>query len=95
MAQNQDTDRCTTSDWNGIQLLSLRDHEVNVRQQARMAIFQSKQHRSRLFQLIEVLNITLATVRSVLCLRSIKFSLMNSRLRLAFHLRMTNFCMTR
>ena len=38
-----------------------------------MAIFQSKQHRSRVFQLIEVLNITLATVSLVLCLIFAKF----------------------
>jgi hypothetical protein len=49
-----------------------------------MAIFQSKQHRSRVFQLIEVLNITLATVSLVLCLRSVNFTLMRSRLRPAF-----------
>lgn len=83
------------SDWNGIQLLSLADHEINIRQQVRMAIFQSKQHRSRVFQLIEVLNITLATVSLVLCLRSVNFTLMRSRSRPAFQIQMTNHRMTR
>ena len=83
------------SDWNGIQLLSLADHEINIRQQVRMAIFQSKQLRSRVFQLIEVLNITIATVSSVFCLRSINFTLLRSRLRPAFQIQMTNHCMTR
>ena len=83
------------SDWNGIQLLSLADHAINIRQQVRMAIFQSKQHRSRMFQLTEVLNITLATVSLVLCPRSVNFIVMRSRLRPAFQIQMTNHRTTR
>lgn len=51
-----------------------------------MAVFQSKQRRSRVSQLIEVLDLTVATVSSVLRLRTAVFFLMRSRLRLAFRL---------
>ena len=82
------------SDWNGIQLLSLADHEINIRQQVRMAIFQSKQNRSRVFQLTEVLNVALSAVSLVLCPRSINFVLMRSRSRSAFQVLTTNHCTT-